>query len=135
MSKKKDYKVGYGKPPVEHQIKPGERRNPKGRPKGSLNLVTRLQRAARAKVTVVINGRRATIDKIDAALTQLMNQAAGGNLRAIEISITKLELADRLDVSATPIDAAARAKADAEILKALKGRLLGGKENDHDEEE
>jgi hypothetical protein len=26
-----DYKVGYGKPPIKTQIKPGERRNPYGR--------------------------------------------------------------------------------------------------------
>lgn len=27
--------VGYGKPPIEHQIKPGEVRNPGGRPKNA----------------------------------------------------------------------------------------------------
>lgn len=135
MSKEKDYKVGYGKPPVEHQFKPGDRGNPKGRPKGSINLATRLKRAARAKVTVTINGRRITIDKIDAALTQLMNQAASGDLRAIEVSITQLERAERRDdASAPPVDAAARAAADAAFLKALKSRLLGGniKENEDD---
>lgn len=135
MSKEKDYKVGYGKPPAEHQFKPGDRGNPKGRPKGSLNLATRLKRAARAKVTVTINGRRITIDKIDAALTQLMNQAASGDLRAIEVSITQLERAERRDdASAPPVDAAARAAADAAFLKALKSRLLGGniKENEDD---
>lgn len=135
MSKEKDYKVGYGKPPAEHQFKPGDQGNPKGRPKGSLNLATRLKRAARAKVTVTINGRRITIDKIDAALTQLMNQAASGDLRAIEVSITQLERAERRDdASAPPVDAAARAAADAAFLRALKSRLLGGnmKENEDD---
>lgn len=128
-----DYKVGYRKPPRQHQFKPGDRGNPKGRPKGSLNLATRLKRAARAKVTVTINGRRVEIDKIDAALTQLMNMAASGNLRAIEISITELERAERRDdASAPPIDAAARAEADAELLKALKSRLLGGNSKDTD---
>ena len=31
------YDVGYGKPPVEHQFKPGESGNVNGRPKGSRN--------------------------------------------------------------------------------------------------
>lgn len=34
---KEPYKVGYGKPPKEHQVKPGERKNPFGRPAGSGN--------------------------------------------------------------------------------------------------
>ncbi len=37
-----DYPVGYCRPPVEHRIKKGERKNAKGRPKGSKNLKTDL---------------------------------------------------------------------------------------------
>ena len=32
MSKKKNQEVGYGRPPQEHQFKPGQSGNPKGRP-------------------------------------------------------------------------------------------------------
>src|SRR5690349_347398 len=108
----KDYKVGYGKPPVEHRIKPGERRNPKGRPKGAANLATRLKRAARAKVAVTVNGRRISMDKIDAALTQLMNQAASGDARAIQLALELLDRTERRDDASAPptTDAAARAK-------------------------
>lgn len=36
--------IGKNKPPVDSQFKPGESGNPSGRPKGSINLATRIQR-------------------------------------------------------------------------------------------
>ncbi len=132
-----DYKVGKGKPPVEHQFKPGDRANPKGRPKGSPNLTTVLKRAAREKVTVTEGGRRKTITKIEAAVKQLLNQAASGNARAIQLTIELLDRLERRDDAQAPaIDTTSRSKADAELLKDLKARLTGGKpkETDNDEE-
>lgn len=35
---KKDYEVGYGKPPKEHQFKPSQSGNPTGNTKGRTNL-------------------------------------------------------------------------------------------------
>lgn len=35
--------VGKGKPPVEHQFKPGQSGNPKGKPKGTIHLSTHIQ--------------------------------------------------------------------------------------------
>jgi len=75
--------VGYRSPPEATRFKKGASGNPRGRPKGSLNVATVLMRTLREKVTVHENGRRRTVTKLEAALEQLVNQAAAGDLRAL----------------------------------------------------
>ena len=43
-------RVGKGKPPVEHQFRAGVSGNPKGRPKGSVDIWARVRRKLRQKV-------------------------------------------------------------------------------------
>ena len=40
----KDHEVGYGRPPKHTQFKAGTSGNPKGRPKGSLNLMNAIMK-------------------------------------------------------------------------------------------
>jgi len=75
--------IGYGKPPKHTQFTKGQSGNPKGRPKGSQNLATILAKACRQRVKVTENGRTRYITKLEASVTQLNNQAASGELRAI----------------------------------------------------
>jgi Family of unknown function (DUF5681) len=76
------YKIGYGKPPQNGRFTKGVSGNPKGRPKGSKNLSTVVLRESRQRVRV--NGPRGshTVTKLEAALMQLGNKAAQGDLRA-----------------------------------------------------
>src|SRR5438128_100740 len=78
-----DYQVGYGKPPRHTQFKKGQSGNPKGRPKGSENFAKLTRRILNEKIVIRENGERRTITKWQAALKQLVNKGASGDLRAI----------------------------------------------------
>lgn len=78
------YEVGYAKPPKRTRFKKGQSGNPKGRPKGSPNIVTAVRRAIHAKVPIIEQGKRKVVSKLDAAATQLANKAAQGDQRAID---------------------------------------------------
>jgi hypothetical protein len=75
--------VGFRRPPVSTRFRPGVSGNPKGRPKGTLNVATVLLRTLREKVVINEGGQRKTITKLEAAIKQLANKAASGELRAL----------------------------------------------------
>ncbi|HVH86182.1 MAG TPA: DUF5681 domain-containing protein [Terriglobales bacterium] len=71
--------VGYGRPPKHSRLKKGQSGNPKGRPKGSLNLANVLARELRERVVITENGRRKTITKLEAAVKQIVNKSAASS--------------------------------------------------------
>jgi len=87
MSKsgKKNYDVGYRRPPGNTQFKKGESGNPRGRPKGAKSLTDRLMKALSETVTVNENGSRRKIPKCDALVIQLANKALGGDIRSVRL--------------------------------------------------
>ncbi len=62
------YDVGFGRPPKHAQFKKGQSGNRKGRPKGTLNLASVLERTLREKVVTNENGRRKVKTKLEAAI-------------------------------------------------------------------
>jgi Family of unknown function (DUF5681) len=80
-----DYEVGYGKPPQHTQFKKGHSGNIKGRPRGSRNASTLLDEALRERVIVTENGVRRSLTKLEATLKQLVNKAAQGDHRAMQL--------------------------------------------------
>ena len=82
--------VGYGSPPRHTRFKPGRSGNPKGRPKGSKNVATLLERALTERVIITENGKRRSISKLEASFKQLVNLAASGDLAAMRQLYTLL---------------------------------------------
>jgi hypothetical protein len=85
VDREADYEVGYGKPPRHTQFKKGRSGNPKGRPRGAKNSATLLNEALSEPVIITHNGRRKTISKKQAIMMQIVNKAASGDHRAIQL--------------------------------------------------
>jgi Family of unknown function (DUF5681) len=84
MASRKQFTVGYGKPPKHSRFKKGVSGNKKGRPKESKSLATLFHKELNQRVAISENGQRRTITKVEAAIRQLINKAAGGDAKAIQ---------------------------------------------------
>jgi Family of unknown function (DUF5681) len=86
-----DYKVGYGKPPRHAQFKKGQSGNPKGRPRGAKNVATILEQALDERIMISENGRKRSATKMEVIVKQLVNKAAQGDHRSIQLLIAYAE--------------------------------------------
>lgn len=125
----KSYAVGYGKPPAHSQFKKGESGNYRGRPSGTLNFATVLLRTLREQVVINENGQRKTITKLEAALKQLANKAASGELRALQLLLALVRSAEEQsgvpESPKQPLEENDK-KVMEEIVRRFENSLKGG---------
>ena len=101
------YTVGFGKPPRRTRFKKGRSGNPKGRPRGSRTSLTLLEQALSEQVVVTENGQRKQITKGEAMLKQLVNKAASGDPRAMQMLLGEIRsLEDHLESSGGDLESA-----------------------------
>ena len=114
-------KVGYGRPPKANQFKPGKSGNPKGRPKGSLNLVNDLAAELGEPITVREDGRTRRISKQRALIKSLLAKGIQGDVRAAAavLALYARVNTDGADDGSTSID-----DAEMAILRRFAPRLL-----------
>jgi hypothetical protein len=123
--------IGFGKPPKRSQFQKGVSGNPSGRPRGSRNLATVLARALREKVVVNENGHRRTMSKLDAAVAQLVNKSASGDLAALRQLMALAGSAEQESTNSTKkqID-----ELDAKVMKSVLKRLEGCSPEEEDDD-
>ncbi len=109
---KRDYEVGYGKPPRHTRFTKGQSGNPRGRPPGAKNLKTLLSEALNEPVIVTENGEHRKITKREAIITQLVNRSATADLRAIKILLDMLRDIESQTEPASPETSAFRLHRD-----------------------
>lgn len=105
MAENKEYNVGYRKPPEQSKFVKGKSGNPKGRPKGSGNLSTLIQKSGLRRVNVVVNGRKKSVTLIEACILQLTQKAVSGDVKTILQFLSLLkEAAEEQRIAIPPPD-------------------------------
>jgi hypothetical protein len=82
---KRDYEVGYRKPPVGRRFQMGQSGNPSGRPKSAKSAPPLLVRKFDEQVLVAENGRCQKTTRCEVVMVQLVDQPVGAGLSASKL--------------------------------------------------
>lgn len=123
------YGIGYGKPPSGSRFKPGQSGNRKGRPKGSTNFASDIQRELNTSVVISENGRRRKITKRRAVAKQLVNKAAGGDPRSVPVLLNESRHHEAQTAATASADALSQAE-DQLVMASTIRRILDANQSD-----
>jgi hypothetical protein len=84
-SSDRNYEVGFGKPPAFSRFRKGESGNPSGRPKKKKTLATVLEQELQKEILIKSKGRKRRVTRLEAAVCQMSERAAGGDLNAFKL--------------------------------------------------
>ena len=82
--KKRDYAIGYGKPPKGRPFQKGQSGNPRT-PRGQNGFAALLAAELDERVTITINGRRRRMTNREAIVAQMVDKSTRADLRAIKM--------------------------------------------------
>ena len=132
FEKPKTTNVGYGSPPEHTRFQKGKSGNPRGRPKGALSVATVLERTLREKVVIRENGKRKVVTKLEAAIKQLTNKAASGELKALQLFATLVRSAEERAIKAPSSDSALE-EDDQKVFLGILRRLEDASKGDEED--
>ena len=107
--------VGYGRPPIEHQFRPGRSGNPTGRPKGARRFTADLLDELGEIVAVTNGDQKRALTKQRAIVSVLVCKALEGDTHAITTIISACARA----LGEQHVDDEAEAPEDRAILQAV----------------
>jgi Family of unknown function (DUF5681) len=110
-----NHRVGYGRPPKEHQFQPGQSGNPSGRPKGARSFKSDLRDELGEVISISEGNQTIEITKQRAVIKTLLRMAVAGDPRAIATIVGSCARAFGDDDG----DADVEAPEDRAIMQAL----------------
>jgi len=117
----RDYKIGYGKPPVGRRFQKGQSGNPRGSRRKDLSSL--LVAALNEPVYATIDGKRRKITKREAIITQMVNESAGANLRATKMLFDMMKEVEQKAGAAAPPEPMKLTATDREVVELFVARL------------
>jgi len=112
--------VGYRRPPKQHQFKPGQSGNPKGRPKGAPTLEDVMAREATKLIKIKQGDTIVSVPKLEALARRVFNKALEGDLAAARMIF---QLAAGPDAPATTEPAESFALPGDDVIKRMLKRF------------
>jgi uncharacterized protein DUF5681 len=110
----REYEVGYGKPPKQHQFKSGQTGNPNGRPKGAQNADVLARKILSRPIKVREGGKERKVSTLEGILMRFAERGLKGDPKAADFLIKLYR-----QVEDTPSDGDALDANDREIFDLL----------------
>jgi hypothetical protein len=119
--------VGYGRPPVEHQFKPGQSGNKRGRPRGSKSEATILNELLSRKININQNGTTRRISVLEGMFLKFAEDALRGNPKSAAFLLARKQLIESSEQpAAAALDADERKILDAFIQEIEEKSKIQG---------
>ena len=115
---KRDYEIGYGKPPAGRRFQKGRSGNPRGPRRKDLSAL--LIAALNEPVYTTIDGHRRKITKREAIIKQMVDKSADADLRATKMLFDMLKEVEEKAGTASSPEPAALTAPDREKVEALR---------------
>lgn len=82
VAEEREDEVGYGKPPKATRFQKGKSGNPRGRPREHPSIAAVFRKVSKQVVKTIGPNGHQHMTKMEASVTQLVNKAAAGDLKA-----------------------------------------------------